>query len=148
MFAGLHLRGYDTVDKPETWAVRGLVFAGHMLAWLTTPKNRPNAHLQQNANTNTWTENYRRSHAYRCIIVTVLLSQVEGWHLTSQQCPAALPADLQFITGSYLSHSLSLFIHYSALHSSSSQNEVTHCPPVEDICNMTNSPVGPCRSFS
>jgi len=59
-------KGYDTVDKPELGRARPCVCltSGHMFAWLTTPKTLPNAHLQRNANTNTWT---KKSQPLTCI---------------------------------------------------------------------------------
>lgn len=56
----------------------------------------------------------RQCHWHRCMIVTVILSRLTTLAFRNQQCPAELPADLRFISGSYLSDFVSLFIHYSA----------------------------------
>lgn len=56
----------------------------------------------------------RQCQWHRCMIVTVVLSRWTRLAFQNQECPAEVPADLRFIRGSYLSDSVSLFIHYSA----------------------------------
>ena len=128
------------MNKFEMRVSEDFVFAEvlNTLAQLTTSSGLHRLY-QKNRKTLTWTQAESHSHAYRCIVVIVLFLQVDVWHLTSQQCPAELPADLQFIKGSYLSHSFSLFIHYSFHHSSFCPTEVVYCPLVELIRHVTKS---------
>lgn len=100
-----------TVDTSEMWGMWGTLCLLHCWRHVSMISHTQNLtkHLCKRRPTHANTHSdrgSRRSHAYRCIIVIVLFLQVERWHLTSQQCPAELPADLQFIRGSYLSHSL------------------------------------------
>lgn len=115
-----------------------------MLVRLTTPKNSPSLTESK----------YNHMDKDKALVRIQMLYchcsplQVDSWHLTSRQCPAELSGDLQFTRGSYLSHSFSLFIHYSALNSGISQNKVIYCPLVEHNCHTTDCPCRPCRSFS